>query len=156
MSIAQRLMKNGWITYMRTDSPSLSEQAIKAARTLIVAEFGQPNLPKYPVCMSQNQRGTGSTRGHSTRLVSPLSCHHRPTNSWTVIWHGCIFDLAAHCCLTDGKCPWAKVSVSIQVKDGVFTASGKSYNFYGFRRAYVKGLIIHFRSWLSVAFPSTT
>ena len=32
-----------------------------------------------------------------------------------------------------------KVSVSIQVKDGVFTASGKSYNFYGFRRAYVEG-----------------
>ena len=48
MSIAQQLYENGWITYMRTDSSSLSEQAIKAARTLIVAEFGQPNLPKVP------------------------------------------------------------------------------------------------------------
>jgi DNA topoisomerase-1 len=33
MSVAQRLYENGFITYMRTDSTTLSETALKAART---------------------------------------------------------------------------------------------------------------------------
>jgi DNA topoisomerase-1 len=45
MKLAQDLYENGLITYMRTDSVSLSSQAIDAARKYIVNEFGQNYLP---------------------------------------------------------------------------------------------------------------
>jgi DNA topoisomerase-1 len=46
MSAAQKLYENGYITYMRTDSISLSTQAIEAARSIIKKEYGEEYLPK--------------------------------------------------------------------------------------------------------------
>ena len=48
MSIAQRLYERGYITYMRTDSTNLSEQAITAARTAIREQYGEEYLPAEP------------------------------------------------------------------------------------------------------------
>ena len=48
MGIAQKLYQNGHITYMRTDSPGLSPEAIEMARTLIDQTYGQAYLPDKP------------------------------------------------------------------------------------------------------------
>jgi len=48
MSIAQRLYERGFITYMRTDSTNLSDQAITAARAAITREYGAEYLPAEP------------------------------------------------------------------------------------------------------------
>ncbi len=48
MSVAQGLYERGYITYMRTDSVKLSEQAVDAARAQIVERFGQAYLPPAP------------------------------------------------------------------------------------------------------------
>jgi DNA topoisomerase I len=48
MQAAQRLYENGFITYMRTDSVSLSGQAMQAARTLVAGRYGAEYLPKSP------------------------------------------------------------------------------------------------------------
>ncbi len=48
MSVAQSLYENGFITYMRTDSPSLSQQAIAAARTQATALYGADSIPDKP------------------------------------------------------------------------------------------------------------
>ena len=48
MRAAQRLYENGYITYMRTDSTTLSSQAIAAARSLIASSYGPQNLPDSP------------------------------------------------------------------------------------------------------------
>src|SRR6185437_3962654 len=45
MAVAQRLYERGYITYMRTDSTNLSEQAITAARTAILEEYGKEYVP---------------------------------------------------------------------------------------------------------------
>ena len=45
MSIAERLYERGFITYMRTDSTNLSEQAITAARGAIREQYGEEYLP---------------------------------------------------------------------------------------------------------------
>ncbi len=48
MAAAQRLYENGRITYMRTDSTTLSDQALSAARRIVAANFGAENLPPKP------------------------------------------------------------------------------------------------------------
>ncbi|SNC58754.1 type I DNA topoisomerase [Sodalis endosymbiont of Henestaris halophilus] len=48
MMLAQRLYEAGYITYMRTDSTNLSQDALKMARCYIWVSFGSPYLPKNP------------------------------------------------------------------------------------------------------------
>ncbi len=48
MTLAQRLYENGYITYMRTDSVNLSNEAVSAARDIIRASFGSDYLPQKP------------------------------------------------------------------------------------------------------------
>src|SRR5207244_6438734 len=48
MQIAQRLYENGYITYMRTDSTTLSETALAAARDQARRLYGPPSLPDKP------------------------------------------------------------------------------------------------------------
>ncbi|PXA70020.1 type I DNA topoisomerase [Cryobacterium arcticum] len=48
MSVAQSLYENGYITYMRTDSPSLSQQAISAARKQAASLYGAETVPSSP------------------------------------------------------------------------------------------------------------
>jgi DNA topoisomerase-1 len=48
MSVAQSLYENGYITYMRTDSPSLSKQAISAARAQATSLYGAETIPDAP------------------------------------------------------------------------------------------------------------
>ena len=71
MSVAQKLYENGWITYMRTDSTTLSEQAIKAARSFISSDFGNQYLPKQPRVYTQIEN-TGSPVLNRPRILSTL------------------------------------------------------------------------------------
>ncbi|MDJ0376248.1 type I DNA topoisomerase [Cryobacterium sp. PH31-L1] len=48
MSVAQSLYENGYITYMRTDSPSLGQQALTAARTQAAKLYGAETVPDAP------------------------------------------------------------------------------------------------------------
>src|SRR5262249_23302100 len=47
MAVAQRLYERGYITYMRTDSTNLSEQAVQAARAAIRERYGDQYLPDH-------------------------------------------------------------------------------------------------------------
>ena len=64
MRVAQRLYENGYITYMRTDSITLSESAITAARSQARDLYGADYVPAEPapVC-GQGQERAGGPRG---------------------------------------------------------------------------------------------
>jgi DNA topoisomerase I len=48
MKVAQTLYEGGHITYMRTDSPNLSDEALSAARKAVLARFGEGSVPQTP------------------------------------------------------------------------------------------------------------
>ncbi|MGM8849264.1 type I DNA topoisomerase [Salinicola halophyticus] len=55
MTLAQRLYEGGYITYMRTDSTNLSQDAVAGVRDYIQAEFGERYLPESPIRYSSKQ-----------------------------------------------------------------------------------------------------
>ena len=66
MSAAQRLYEGGYITYMRTDSITLSEAAITAARTLVADRYGSEFMPAQPRDVQrQGEERPGGARGNS-------------------------------------------------------------------------------------------
>ena len=68
MNAAQSLYQNGYITYMRTDSTTLAEVAVKAARNLVQSEYGDKYLFDTPrVYASKVKKRTRSSRSDSTR-----------------------------------------------------------------------------------------
>ena len=65
MSVAQRLYENGYITYMRTDSVTLSQTAISAARKQAAELYGSNLRPGRPAHLrQQGQERPGGARGH--------------------------------------------------------------------------------------------
>ena len=104
MSIAQRLYENGYITYMRTDSTTLSESAINAARNQARQLYGEEYV--HPIAAAvhpQGQERAGGARGHPARRrrvpdagsAAQRAGHRRVPALRT--------DLAAHGGLADGR-----------------------------------------------------
>ena len=89
MKVAQSLYEGvslgkavtGLITYMRTDSVSLSKEAVTEIRGYITKTFGADYLPKSPIAYkSTRQERTGSARGHPPDLHRALArIGRRPT-----------------------------------------------------------------------------
>ncbi|MDR2338511.1 MAG: type I DNA topoisomerase [Deltaproteobacteria bacterium] len=140
MTVAQRLYENGLITYMRTDSTTLSEQAINAARTLIQHEYGAEYLPATP-------------RVYATRVKNAQEAHEaiRPAGEvfvpisevtnrlgdeagrlYELIWKRTVASQ-----MQDAK--GTQIAVTIDIEDAKFKATGKTIEFPGYLRAYVEG-----------------
>ena len=74
MMMAQRLYEAGYITYMRTDSTNLSQDALDMARGFINAEFGEAYLPAKPNLYSSKE---GAQEAHEA--IRPSDVNTRPT-----------------------------------------------------------------------------
>jgi DNA topoisomerase-1 len=140
MAVAQTLYENGFITYMRTDSTSLSEEALSAARNLITREFGkeylydQPRIYKTKVKNAQEAheaiRPAGVEFTHPSVVKDRLGLE--AVRLYELIWKRMLA-----CQMKDAE--GTRVSISIGVEDATFRASGKTISFPGFLRAYVEG-----------------
>ena len=140
MSAAQRLYENGWITYMRTDSITLSKQAIAMARSLIKAEYGDKYLPDSPRLYS----GKSKNAQEAHEAIRPSGDNFRSLAEakrelgadeqrlYELIWKrtvGCQMENAR------GR----TVTVRIAAGDGSFEVKGKTVDFHGYRLAYIAG-----------------
>ena len=140
MGVAQKLYENGFITYMRTDSTSLSDEAISAARSLIQREFGSDYLdaaPRvYKTKVKNAQEAHEAIRPAGAEFVHPDTVKARLGDEafrlYELIWKRMLA-----CQMKDAR--GTRVSVSIGIDDANFRASGKTISFPGFLRAYVEG-----------------
>jgi len=138
MRTAQALYEQGYITYMRTDSVHLSEQAIKAARQCVRAMYGEEYLspkPRHYATKSKNaQEAHEAIRpaGETFRTPQETGLSGRELALYDLIWKRTVA-----CQMADAK--QTQISVQISADDALFRASGKRIDFAGFFRAYVEG-----------------
>jgi DNA topoisomerase-1 len=140
MKTAQRLYEHGWITYMRTDSVNLSDQALQAARTLISEKYGKENLPgahrTYANKVKNAQEAHEAIRPAGSRFRT-LDEAHRDLDADDARLYELIWKRTVASQMADAR--GQSSTVTIGVEDVRFSASGRVIEFPGFRLAYVEG-----------------
>ncbi|HEX5727260.1 MAG TPA: type I DNA topoisomerase, partial [Longimicrobiaceae bacterium] len=138
MRIAQRLYEEGYITYMRTDSVHLSEQAIRAARSRVQALYGREYLSPQPRQFTTTTRGAQEAHeairpaGTEMRTVEETGLGGMEGALYELIWKRTVASQMADARQTH-------LTALIEAADAVFRAAGKRIDFPGFFRAYVEG-----------------
>jgi DNA topoisomerase-1 len=138
MSVAQKLYEQGYITYMRTDSVHLSDQAIAAARNCVEQMYGKEYLSPKPRQYSTKSKSAQEAHeairpaGSSFRTPQETGLSGREFSLYDLIWKRTVASQMAEARLT-------QITVNIDVEDAVFRSSGKRIDFPGFFRAYVEG-----------------
>ena len=143
MQVAQRLYENGFITYMRTDSTTLSDTAIKAARAQVRELYGPDYLPASPrtyankVKNAQEAHEAVRPAGESFRTPAETGLSGEELRLYELIW---MRTVASQMRDAEGR------SVSIRLggraatgEDCELSASGRVITFFGFLKAYVEG-----------------
>lgn len=138
MRIAQSLYERGFITYMRTDSVHLSEQAIAAARNCVQELYGSEYLSPQPRKYTTKSKGAQEAHeairpaGSSFRTPQQTGLDGVDFRLYDLIWKRTVASQMADSRQTH-------VTVLTQVEDAGFRSSGKRIDFPGFLRAYVEG-----------------
>lgn len=138
MQTAQRLYENGHITYMRTDSVTLSGEAMKAARDKIEDLYGKeylsPSPRKFAGKSKNAQEAHEAIRPAGTGMKTPeeLGLSGPEFKLYSMIWKRTMASQMAEAQLKF-------LTVTITADDAHFRASGRQVIFPGFFRAYVEG-----------------
>ncbi|OSO88029.1 DNA topoisomerase I [Cylindrospermopsis raciborskii CENA303] len=138
MRIAQNLYEQGYITYMRTDSVHLSEQAIAAARDCVTQKYGQEYLSPQPRQYTTKSKGAQEAHeairpaGSTFRTPQETGLSGREFAVYDLIWKRTIASQMADSRQT-------QIAVHLKVEEAGFRSSGKRIDFPGYLRAYVEG-----------------
>ncbi len=140
MSMAQRLYENGFITYMRTDSTTLSSEALTAARSLIEKDFGKEFLPESPRLYQTKVRNAQEAHeairpageAFTPRAEVERQLGVEAAKLYEMIWRRTVASQ-----MKDAR--GTSIAVRISLGDALFRASGKTIEFPGFLRVYVGG-----------------
>jgi len=143
MSIAQRLYENGYITYMRTDSTTLSESAINAARTqarqLYGAEYVSASPRQYTRKVKNAQEAHEAIRPAGETFATPDAVRRELDGDefrlYELVWQRTVASQMADARGTTLSLRIAGTSGEQQV---VFSATGRTLTFPGFLKAYVE------------------
>ena len=151
MRAAQRLYEQGWITYMRTDSTTLSDEAIRAARSMAASMFGDDYVADAP--RRYDRKVKNAQEAHEA--IRPAGEVFRTLDEAQSMWGGdelAVYDLVwkrtIASQMVDARLTQDRVRLQADlgtiegfegdVRAGL-TATGLRIEFPGFRRAYVEG-----------------
>jgi DNA topoisomerase-1 len=145
MSVAQRLYENGYITYMRTDSVTLSQTAISAARKQAAELYGANYVPDAPrtyaskVKNAQEAHEAIRPAGDSFRTPAQVARDKLTSDErrlYELIWQRTV---ASQMKDATGESVSVRVAgASSAGERAEFGATGKVIGFYGFLKAYVE------------------
>jgi DNA topoisomerase I len=138
MQLAQRLYEQGFITYMRTDSVHLSNQAITASRDCVTSLYGKNFLSPEPRVFKSKSKNAQEAHeairpaGNEFQTPKETGLAGKELALYDLIWKRTVATQMADARLTF-------ISADIEVNDCIFRSSGKRIDFAGFFRAYVEG-----------------
>jgi DNA topoisomerase I len=147
MSIAQRLYENGYITYMRTDSTTLSQSAIDAARTqarqLYGEEYVYPSARQYTRKVKNAQEAHEAIRPAGETFATPDAVRRELDGDefrlYELIWQRTVASQMA-----DARGTTLSLRINGEINEAgtrrelQFSASGRTLTFAGFLKAYVE------------------
>ncbi|MGW0647737.1 type I DNA topoisomerase [Streptomyces sp. 2-1] len=143
MQVAQKLYENGFITYMRTDSTTLSDTAITAARAQVTQLYGASYLPDKPrtyagkVKNAQEAHEAIRPSGDRFRTPAETGLTGDQFKLYELIWKRTV---ASQMKDAVGNSVTVKIAgTASDGRDAEFSASGKTITFHGFLKAYVEG-----------------
>ena len=145
MRTAQSLYEKGFITYMRTDSTTLSDAAYGAARDIIRDRYGDPYLPPTPrrytkkVKNAQEAHEAIRPAGDRFRLPDEVArmAPRQEAALYDLIWKRTV---ASQMTDTVGSTVHVRVGgTASDGRDAEFAAAGTTITHYGFRRVYSEG-----------------
>ncbi len=151
MRAAQRLYEQGWITYMRTDSTTLSDEALRAARTQAAAMFGDDYVADAPrrydrkVKNAQEAHEAIRPAGDVFRTLDEADAQLAGDERalYELIWKRTIASQMVDARLTQDRvrlrATVAGVEGAADPAEVALLATGQRIEFAGFRRAYVEG-----------------
>ncbi|MCF6167110.1 type I DNA topoisomerase [Lutibacter sp.] len=135
MMIAQRLYEAGLITYMRTDSVNLSEDAKTNAQEEIISSFGEA----YSTPRNFSNKSKGAQEAHEairpTNMgTQSVSVDYDQDRLYSLIWKRTIASQ-----MSDAQLERTNVKVTNSNNNKVFTANGEMIKFDGFLKVYLEG-----------------
>ncbi|WP_028950752.1 type I DNA topoisomerase [Sulfurihydrogenibium subterraneum] len=139
MMLAQDLFESGLITYHRTDSTRISDQAVEGIRKLIEREYGKEYLPKNPrVYKSKNTQADAHEAIRITNFV-PLKDQEKLIKEKGLSEDHfkllkLIYERTVACQMEDAI--FERTNVSLKIKDHTFKASGSILKFKGYKAVY--------------------
>jgi DNA topoisomerase I len=145
MRLAQRLYENGYITYMRTDSTTLSESALTAAREQVTSLFGADYVPpeprRYERKVKNAQEAHEAIRPSGDRFRTPQDVRSELSPDehalYELIW---MRTIASQMKDAQGQTVSLRIAADSSAGEAVeFGASGTVITFRGFLAAYEEG-----------------
>ena len=140
MATAQALYENGWITYMLTDSTTLSSEAIDAARSLIAESFGSAFLPAEPrvyTTQARNAQEAHEAIRPAGQVFRGLDEAGAQLSGDALKLYELIWKRTVACQMADAV--GRTMKVVLHSGEAELQATGRTIDFPGFRRAYVEG-----------------
>ncbi len=134
MSLAQRLYESGLISYMRTDSVNLSDEAIQGATAEIKSEFGDQyvKVRHYKTKSSGAQEAHEAIRPTNFALLKP-DLDRNSSRLYELIWKRAIASQMA-----DAQLEKTTATIDISTREENFTATGEVIKFDGFLSVYLE------------------
>jgi len=135
MMMAQRLYEAGLITYMRTDSVNLSDDAKNAAQEEIIASYGD----EYSNPRNFSNKAKGAQEAHEAIRPTNMTRHtvsvdYDQDRLYSLIWKR---TLASQ--MSDAQLERTNVKISNSKNAKIFTANGEMIKFEGFLKVYLEG-----------------
>ena len=135
MQVAQRLYEAGLITYMRTDSVNLSEEALAAAEAEIASSFGK----EYVKRRTFTTKSKGAQEAHEAIRPTDMSRHsvsleRDQARLYDLIWKRTIASQ-----MSDAQLERTNVWIASDQHSEQFTATGEVLLFEGFLKVYLEG-----------------
>ena len=135
MMLAQRLYESGVITYMRTDSVNLSQEAMQAAAAEITKSYGK----EFSKPRTYSTKSKGAQEAHEAIRPTDMTLHNAPVDRDQARLYDLIWKRTLASQMSDAQLERTNVKIEADKYKEHFAASGEVLLFEGFLKVYLEG-----------------